>query len=238
MGEFMSKLQLGTNKFFLAFMLLITLNLSGCASSLKMGLIRGQDSVDVSNESIALLTVKISNINSPNCQQKLTDFIYVDAKIGSQYQRVSLEEPFKSEPKKYNEYLISLNLKPGTYKYLFVRANYYVPLVMDGWAELPLLIKGEIKPNSVVYLGHVDAVIRDRKDDSERRAGPLLPFLDQVCFSTGAFDIVVKDNYEEDMKAFLQEYPVLQKVHVTKSILPAGVRPGADDNLLDPTLVP
>ncbi len=212
--------------------------LNGCASSLKMGLIKGQDTVDLSNESIALVSVKISNQNSPNCQAKLVDLFYTDATVGSALQRVDLKDPFKSEPNKYNEYLISLKLKPGTYKYLFISANYHIPLLVNGWAGLPLLMKAEIKPNSVVYLGNVDAVIRERKNDSERRAGPLLPLLDQACFSGGTFDVVVKDEFEEDMKAFLIEYPVLQKVPVVKYILPQGIKPGPDDNLADPTLIP
>ena len=86
--------------------LCISLVLSGCASSLKMGLVKGQDAIDVTKESIALVTVRISNQNSPNCQPKLVDFYYSDAAVGSTAQRVGLDDPFKSEPEKYNEHLV------------------------------------------------------------------------------------------------------------------------------------
>ncbi len=85
-----------------------------------------------------------------------------------------------------------------------------------------------MKPNSVVYIGKIDAVIRKRKNDSEVRAGELWhTYIGQALagFSTGTFDIEFKDNYDEDMKLYLAEYPGLQKVKIEKSILSAWKRP-------------
>jgi len=44
-------------------------------------------------------------------------------------------------------------------------------------------------------------------------------------FSTGTFDVVVEDKYDEDMKLFISEYPALQNTKVEKSILPQWIRP-------------
>jgi len=48
------------------------------------------------------------------------------------------------------------------------------------------------------------------------------PFIDQSIagFSSGTFDVVVEDKFDEDMKSFISEYPALKKVKVEKSILP------------------
>ena len=88
--------------------------------------------------------------------------------------------------------------------------------------------KIEIKSNSITYLGHLDIVMRERKNDSEERAGRIRPLLNQnpvVGTYSGTFDVVVEDKFDEDMKLFISEYPALQKVKVEKSILPQWIRP-------------
>jgi hypothetical protein len=44
-------------------------------------------------------------------------------------------------------------------------------------------------------------------------------------FSTGTFDVVFTDKYEEDMIKFRSEYPALETVKIDKSILPPWIRP-------------
>jgi hypothetical protein len=43
--------------------------------------------------------------------------------------------------------------------------------------------------------------------------------------SSGAYEVVVKNKLEEDMKLFISECPALKKVKVEKFILPQGIRP-------------
>jgi hypothetical protein len=53
-------------------------------------------------------------------------------------------------------------------------------------------------------------------------------FLDRsggIGFSSGTFDVVVEDRFDEDMKLFVSEYPALQNVKVEKTILPRWIRP-------------
>ena len=44
-------------------------------------------------------------------------------------------------------------------------------------------------------------------------------------FSTGTFDVIVEDRFDEDMISFISEYPALQEVKVEKAILPQWKRP-------------
>lgn len=105
--------------------------------------------------------------------------------------------------------------------------SYEVPLLMRAVCVLPLNSKIDIKPNSVVYLGHIDAVIRKRKGMSEQRAGALVPLIDNAVagFSNGTFDVAINDEYNADMKLFQTQFPALSKVNVKKDILPPWVRP-------------
>lgn len=43
--------------------------MSGCAANMPLSM--GQDKVDVSSESIALVSVKVSNQNKPGCQPSM-----------------------------------------------------------------------------------------------------------------------------------------------------------------------
>jgi hypothetical protein len=43
--------------------------------------------------------------------------------------------------------------------------------------------------------------------------------------SSGTFDVVVEDKFEEDVRLFVSEYPALQKVRIEKSLLPPWTRP-------------
>ncbi len=89
----------------------------------------------------------------------------------------------------------------------------------------------ELKPNKIVYLGRIEAVIRERKNDGELRAGPVVPLLDQAVtgFAGGTFDINVYDNYDKDIALFKQIYPLLNKYTVEKAVLPQWKKPTEEE---------
>jgi hypothetical protein len=200
----------------------------GCAGH-NMALTKGQSSIDLSKKSIALLSVKVSNQHKPSCQLDLTG-----VKICPQSETCSrplpyfhkAESPYKSEIDRFNEFLLSFGLESGTYNLQWIGTTYQAFLV-SGFGGIPLDTKIDIKPNSISYLGHLDVVLRERKNDNEKRAGNVIPLIDQAVpgFSTGTFDVIVEDKFDEDMKLFISEYPALKTVKVEKSILPQWIRP-------------
>jgi len=199
---------------------------SGCAAN--MALTKGQEQVDLSEKSIVLASIRISNQNKPGYQPSLLYAFFFANSSDAEKTHIDLKiEPFKSEKDQYNEYLMSFSLKPGKYNFSQIWSNYKIPLLMNAMCSVPLNSQIEIKPNTVTYLGHIDATIRERKNDSEVRAGGLIPIIDQSLagFSGGTFDVAIKDHYADDLKAYIAEYPVLNKVTVEKAIMPQWVRP-------------
>lgn len=225
-------------KFKYILVLCIVIALNGCLN--YMALTKGQDNVDLSKKSIALLSVKISNQKVPSCQPH-PSMIFFKGKNKKAYLIHSIdtffksEEPYKSVKDSFNEYLLSIDLDAGVnilegisfeFKGGAVHKDTTYPFVHASGA---LLLNSEfnIKPNTVTYLGHINAVIRERKNDNEERAGSIIPLIDQrlAGFSNGTVDIVIEDKYDEDIKSYINEYPGLQKVKIEKSILPQWIRP-------------
>lgn len=216
------------SRFRLVLILCLALMVAGCAGH-KMALAKGQSGKDIANKSIALLSVKVSNRNVPKCQPDITG-----ALLCPQSETCSrplpffhkTEEAYKSVEGSFKEYLLSFDLDPGTYDLRWIGARYSNILVEAG-GKVPLDMKIDFLPNKIVYLGHLDVVLREKNNDNETRAGSLFPLIDQAAagFSSGTFDVVVEDKYDEDMMAFVSEYPVLRDIKVERSLLPKWTRP-------------
>jgi hypothetical protein len=216
-------------KFRYLIVLCLAFIVSGCAGH-KMALTKDQSNIDLTKKSIALLSVKVSNQYKPSCQLEVTGaFICPQSETCSRPLPYfhKAESPYKSEKDRFNEYLLSFELENGTYNLRWIGALYEIPLLIFAGGKIPLDTKIDIMPNTISYLGHLDVVLRERKSDDEKRAGSVIPLIDQAVpgFSTGTFDVVVEDKYEEDMKLFISEYPALKNAKVEKAILPQWIRP-------------
>jgi hypothetical protein len=216
----------------LLFVLCLFFAVAGCSGH-QMALTKGQPSIDVAKKSIALLSVKISNQHKPNYQLDIMGALICpqSERCGhgsvKHFHKIQIPYRIKSVENSFNEYLLSFELESGTHNFHSIGAAYdHFPIT--GGGSVPLNFKLKMKSNSITYLGHLDVVMRERKNDSEVRAGRIGPLLDQnpvVGASSGTYDVVVEDKFDEDMKLFISEYPVLQKVRVEKSILPQWIRP-------------
>ncbi len=206
--------------------------LGGCVNMVNMPLSNKQYNINLSSESIALVSVKISNKYKKDIQPDLTTvFLFSESKEGKDGKdfAVSVDvDPVRSEENEYKEYLLNFSLKPGTYTFGSITGTYSIPLFLHATCNIPMHTEFEIKPNEITYLGNIDAVLRKRIHDDEVRAGSLIPLLDQASagFPSGTFDVVIKDKFEEDMALFLSEYPALGSFEISKSILPPWESPG------------
>jgi ketosteroid isomerase-like protein len=205
--------------------------MSGCAGN-KMALTKDQSDIDLTKKSIALLSVRISNQYKPSRQLELLSVVIcpqseqnckhdLPPNSGSPY------KPYKKEKNSFNEYLLRYELESGTYNIDGLHTTYRIPTLIFGVGFAKLNLTTEIKPNSISYLGHLDIILREKKSNAEISAGSELFFLDQYIpgFSSGTFDVVVEDKFDDDIKSFISEYPALQKFKVEKSILPQWIRP-------------
>ena len=205
--------------------------MSGCAVN-KMALTKGQSDIDLTKKSIALLSVRISNQYKPSRQLELLSvFICPQSESNCKHDLPSNPgspyKPYKREKNSFNEYLLSYELESGTFNIDGFYTTYRIPTLISGFGFAKLNLITEIKPNSISYLGHLDIILREKKSKVEMMAGGAIPYIDQSIagFSSGTFDVVVEDKFDEDMKSFISEYPALQKVKVEKSILPQWIRP-------------
>jgi len=204
--------------------------MSGCAGN--MALTKDQSEIDLSSKSIALLTVKISNQNKPSRQVNLNNIIICPESVMNCRKDISTYpggpyKIYKKEKDFFNEYLLSFALESGRYNLEGFYTTYNIPMLVAGVGYGDLKLETEIKPNSISYLGHLNITLREKTGDTEICAGDAIPHLDQAMpgFSSGTFDVVVEDKFDEDMKSFISEYPALQQVKVEKSILPEWIRP-------------
>lgn len=201
------------------FVLLVVVSLiSGCAS--PMALEKGNNKLDISGESIALMRFRISNQVKPNWQPKIQ--IANLHKLGNRMsaRKFNPDGAFRGEKNSYNEYLISFRAKPGKYVVGDV-IGFSGSFPIEGNCYAPVYKSFDLGKNEIIYLGYVDTTIRRRNNDEELRAGSVLPLIDQAVtgFGNGTPVITISDNYEKDIKAFVEAYPQLRGHQVRKAVM-------------------
>jgi len=208
----------------LLFVLSLAFNVSSCGPA-SMALTVGQDTADLSKKSIALLSVRISNQYKPSYQPWLT-FIVIYPPSDTSMTMYKPKNAYSVEKEdSFYEYWLSFELNPGVNNFRELVVTYDAPFLWHANAHIWLNLDADIKPHSVHYLGHINAILRERKSDDEVRAAQF-PFSSTavIGFLTGTYDVVVEDKFDEDMKTFVNQYPALQYVWVEKSVLPQWSR--------------
>ena len=190
---------------------------SGCSN--KMALSPKTKSIDLSKKSIALLTVEVGNSHVPDHQPRIYS-VLVGLNANKPKYTFVADDPYIVEKKQFNEHLISIALPPGEYWLNSFFGQRRVPMLLCGSCTLPVEKSFILEPDEIVYIGKVDADIH-KKRKGEKSAGGPFPLVDQaICgFHSGAFDVEVFDNYDEDIQLFLDRYPVLQGYQIEKAIM-------------------
>lgn len=186
----------------------------GCAS--PMALDRDMTRLATGEESIVLLTLRMSNQYVPAFQPELGFIEVVDsARDGATYR---VDPPHDRLEREYNEHLVSFQLAPGSYRIRNVSGG-SSQFPIWGTFDFDLAIGFDLDPGEVVYVGHVELVNRERRDD-EPRAGSLFPLIDQSVtgFSGGTFDVRISDRYSDDVAVFQETYPILNGHTVSKAL--------------------
>jgi hypothetical protein len=203
----------------------LSLLVTGCASTLKMPLQAEADRIAQTGKTIYLMSVTLQN----TCRDHFTPYlnaVQVMRNDGTAKPEV-LTFAMDSKGAYYFEdknlpprFLTRVELAAGSYSLLGlgstasgfpIRANFFTPMHVAVPAT----------NGSVVYLGAVGANVRERKGN-EFKAGPSIPLIDQAvaCASSGTFDVEFKDAFESDMALFKETFPQLKDATVTKAILP------------------
>jgi len=198
---------------------LLAFFVSGCAG---MAINEKTKTLDLTKESIVLMTVKTANNYKPIYQPNV-QFIRIFTAGNKDKKDLHLfraTKPYNKVAQQFNEYLISINLPAGNYELKEITGQ-GTDGFFNGNFVIPLYINFELKPNKLVYLGHIEATNRKRAYDYELRAGSMIPLLDQAVtgFSGGTFDVNIYDNFDRDLAVFKKEYPVIGEYNDEKMIL-------------------
>ena len=213
--------------------------LSGCGGRHRMALEKKHSGqLTLEKKSIALLTLKVTNqfkprfhpyVESIQCRRqggRATRFgplrvrDMTPSEAMDYWANRSLESAPGKRPVMLHEYLVSLDLEPGTYTLGKVEGMSTFPLLVDAKFSFSVDTQFDIPPQSIVYLGHVEMINRKRKK-GERRSGPITPLIDQAVagYSNGTFEVSVTDRSDVDIPVFIRRYPVLTRDSIQTAIM-------------------
>lgn len=197
--------------------------LVGCANMTPMAVNKQTKNVDVNSKSIVLMTLEIAR---PETSRFIPHPVSVSfTKTDDQGKPVI--EAFKvdgdagsTDSKLDNKFLLRFALAPGQYEMstVFGMAQAF-PVIAS--FQMPLLMKINVSPKSVTYVGRVSAVLRPRVGN-EFRAGSVIPLIDQAVagISGGTWDIAVVDAAKEDIPEFKSTFASLAATDIRTELLP------------------
>jgi hypothetical protein len=218
-GSFMPVL---SNRLLCACLLLF--GLSGCATVNDMAVGKNSGSVDTHSKSIVLMSLEVYRTDNSSFVPR--PFVVKLQKPGAdskaERQNFKLHEDEDTIPQgDHKLYLVRMALEPGVYDLMDVEGFARVFPLTNGMFQLPLLMRLNVSPNSVTYVGRVTATLRPRQE-GEFRAGALFPLIDQAAagLSNGTWDVAVSDPGPADIAAFRSQFPALQGVTIADRALP------------------
>lgn len=212
-------------RLFLALLVLATAVLTGCGNMRKMPFQSEAEQVPPDAKPIYLMTVDVRNAYKPRYLPMVRSVHAVRRDEAGKEEVLTFSMDSKGiyygeDDDQPPRFFVRLQLEPGAYtlrgmsalgRAFPINGSFYIPL------HAPLHAHG----TGLAYLGAVSATVRERQGD-EFRAGPPIPLIDQAVAgaSTGTFDVVVSDRFEEDMAVFRKLFPALTQREVGKAILP------------------
>lgn len=193
--------------------------LCGCVPA--MSLQPDTPAVDVSKQSLLLMSVDVANGKVPACIPEAMQFAVEGA--GGQALNFRADAHGLVENRvqlNSNRYYMRVALDPGAYTVRGVHGICRMFPFTGNWF-LPIHGELDLPPGQVVYAGRVKGVTRDRAD-ADFRAGAVIPLIDQasVGMSNGTWDVTISDAASEDIPALQRAFPALQKVEVRTLVLP------------------
>ena len=179
--------------------------------------------VDPNVKVTLLMTVTLRNDNHPSYQPRLwrVDAEKPDGK--GDYERIvywmDTDGAVVSEEK--TDYQVRLVMDPTVHVIRNMMAKSGTFFITEGYFNIPLHMDVNITNPGVYYVGHIEAVVRERKE-GEFRAGAMMPLINQcvVGASSGTIEVAVEDRFESDIGAFKDRFPALRNVQIQKAILP------------------
>jgi hypothetical protein len=197
--------------------------LCGCATPTKMAFQDDSERITEKSKPILLMTATIKNEYKPSFQPQLrvVNVEKPEAKEAADRFNFTMDDKVRKDGDPEGNYLLRLELDPGHYELRGMTALVR-SFPITGFFFAPLHSTLDVKGPGVYYLGHINAIVRERQGE-EFKAGPSVPLIDQalVGASGGTFDIVITDDFAADEAVFRSRFPALTGVTIQKAVLPA-----------------
>ena len=210
--------------------------LVGCATEVAPALKEGDADADVGAGGGGMALIGVTLVNtfrvSPLIAPIETAGLFVDGPQADPKPHglfIKVDKPLShatADGRQLEEQTVTIGLPPGKYRLRCVQTT----VARVGWGCAPVFADFEIVAGTVSYLGHLDVLRRERKSDTEIPAGGPLPFFDQWYsgYSTGTFDVAVRDASDIDIPHFKSRYPALnQATTIANAVLPPLRQPTA-----------
>jgi hypothetical protein len=202
-----------------------TLLLTGCATVKPMTYSTDAPQAAANDKVVYLMTATIRNIYRPSYQPKLLVAHVEMPNAQSKEERINFKIDAEgslenSTPEVGNTYLLRMELPPGEYKLVGLTClNKSFPFIVNYLVPIHATVNQTVP--GTYYLGHVEALLRERQG-SEFRAGPPIPLVDQSIggASGGSFDVVFSDRWTEDSELFVTHFPAMKDLKVASAPLP------------------
>ncbi len=205
----------------------LALFFAGCASPRGMATLDDAASGPKPTKNVYLLTVTLRNTHTPAYQPKLNAVKIAKITGPENYKTLNFEADLVSRSESNraeigSNYLLRLEMEPGEYVIMGL-TSWGQAMIMTGDFFTPLGIHLTVPASTpgIRYLGHIDAVVRARKDN-EFRACTTLPTHEQRLTGAynGTFDVAITDQWDTDSVKYKTKFPALKDAKVTKAILP------------------
>ena len=207
---------------------LVTIAFEGCVGKQKPqhNNLMEESLINLNYQSLLLLNIRTKN--TFNTKYYLDTVLLFLEKEGKEilHRSIYSQNTFKIIDKHgfYNTYTL-LTLEPGKYKLKFIRGKSLTDTsqgmsIGTGFFQIPVFRDIIVEKNKISYLGRIDAVLRERKEN-EFAAGPATPFIPQANtgIAKGTFDISIQDEYQIDQHYFISKYPALADQKIEKNII-------------------
>ncbi len=199
---------------------------AGCATHQGMATLDEKSATQPPAKAVYLLSVTLKNNLVPAYQPKLVS-VKLQQHGVSDYPKIILidaDHLSKSEslsPTTGNSYLLRLELAPGDYTLLGINSVGQSMFIASPFFT-PLAKRLTVSEPGFFYLGHIQAVIRERKGP-EFHAGGMLPTQEQRLTGGfgGTFDVEITDQWNTDRAGFAKRFPVLAQVTVENKTMAA-----------------
>lgn len=191
---------------------------NGCVTMNGMTLDWRKDVSFSDGKSIALLTIKTSNTVSPE-HVPIIDQLNVYSIPENQRTVFVPTLPIRNGGGEFNEYLVSIDLSPGTYKFYCISGHSQGTFTRGTFYWYPGILF-QLNHGEVLYIGHLDLTNREKKE-GETASGMIVPLIDQAAsgFASGTLETIIEDRSDYDIKLFTERYPLLNSATILTRLM-------------------